>query len=161
MKARHSLLLVGLLPALALAAGEHGGGHGAGQMQGMTHVNAAGRPGDPAKVTRTIEVMMSDTMRFTPSEIKVKSGETIRFFVKNGGKIPHEMVIGSIEELKEHAEEMRSKPATKHADPSSITLEPGKRGGILWQFDKPGSFTFACLIPGHFEAGMAGKVDVM
>lgn len=161
MKARHSLLLIGLLPALALAAGEHGGGHGAGQMQGMTHVNAAGRPGDPAKVTRTIEVTMNDTMRFIPGEIKVKAGETIRFFVKNSGKIAHEMLIGSMEELKHHAAEMRSKPAMKHADPSSITLEPGKRGGIVWQFDQPGSFSYGCMIPGHFEAGMVGKVDVM
>ncbi len=166
------LLLTATLaaPLMALAAGEHSGGHGKGMadmhkgMQGGGvmggHESAAGKPGDPAKVTRTVPVEMDDNMRFTPSEVSVKAGETIRFFVVNKGKIPHEMVIGSTAELDEHAEMMRKMPGMKHAEPNQINLEPGKRGGIVWTFDKAGSFAFACLVPGHKEAGMVGKIAV-
>lgn len=157
-------------PLMALAAGEHSGGHGSAMgdmhkgMQGGAamggHESAAGKPGDPAKVTRTVPVEMDDNMRFTPSEISVKAGETIRFFVVNKGKLPHEMVVGSIAELEEHAEMMRKMPGMKHAEPNQITLDPGKRGGIVWNFDKAGTFAFACLVPGHKEAGMVGKIAV-
>ena len=167
MKKAVSIFLIGIFPVLAFAAGEHTGGHaagqmhsGAGQMGSAAHDGNAGRPGDPAKVSRTIGVSMSDTMRFTPSEIKVKKGETIRFFIQNEGKLPHEMVIGTMAELKTHAAAMRSMPTMKHAEPNMITLNPGQRGGIVWQFDKPGTVDFACLVPGHLEAGMVGKVEV-
>jgi uncharacterized cupredoxin-like copper-binding protein len=111
-------------------------------------------------VDRTIEVTLDDAMRFTPDNISVKAGETVRFFVRNAGKIPHEMVIGSLDELKAHAEMMRKMPGMEHAEPNMITLKAGQRGGIVWQFDKSGSVDFACLIPGHMEAGMMGKVMV-
>ncbi|MCW5631965.1 MAG: cupredoxin family protein [Rubrivivax sp.] len=167
-------LLAGLAaPALAFAAGEHAsGGHGGGHgnmMGGMhedkpggmaAHGSAAGKPGDPAKVSRTVPVEMNDNMRFTPAEITVKAGETIRFFVVNKGKIPHEMVIGTATELDEHAEMMRKMPGMKHAEPNQINLAPGQRGGIVWTFDKAGTFAFACLVPGHKEAGMVGKFTV-
>lgn len=155
MKKSLSILLWGVWSGLALAGGEHAGGHDA---RGRGH--ATGQAGDPAKVSRTIEVTMSDDMRFTPNEIKVKEGETIRFFVKNVGKIPHEMVIGSLNELKEHAEMMRKMPGMQHAEPNMITLAPGQRGGIVWQFNQAGAIDFACLVPGHMEAGMVGKIEV-
>lgn len=138
------------LPVLALASGNHEGGHGIGY----------GRAGDAAKVSRTILVNMDDAMRFTPSQITVKAGETIRFFVKNSGQLPHEMVIGPMAALKEHAESMRQMPSMKHAEPNMIALKPGQRGGIIWQFSQAGNVDFACLIPGHMEAGMAGKIQV-
>ena len=31
---------------------------------------------------------------------------------------------------------------------------------LLWKFTKTGEFYFACLVPGHFEAGMHGKIVV-
>ena len=124
------------------------------------HASMAGKPGDAAKVSRTIDVGMDDSMRFTPSEISVKAGETVRFFIKNTGKIKHEMVICTLDELKEHAEMMRNMPAMQHTDPNMIALEPGQRGGLVWQFDQAGTVDFACLVPGHMEAGMAGKIQV-
>ena len=171
MKKTLAILILGTLPALALASGDHAGGHnmdGHMMMQGHdmsgmrmdAHDSMAGRPGDPAKVSRTIEVTLDDSMRFTPDKIDVKAGETIRFFVRNAGKIQHEMVLGTLDELKEHAEMMKKMPGMQHAEPNMITLKPGQRGGIVWQFDKPGKVDFACLVPGHMEAGMVGKVMV-
>jgi uncharacterized cupredoxin-like copper-binding protein len=122
------------------------------------HATALGKPGDPQKVSRTIEVDMTDAMRFKPATIKVKRGETIRFLVRNTGKVKHEMVLGTIKELKEHAELMRKFPEMEHADPNQVSVEPGKTGELIWQFTRAGTFDFACLQPGHFEAGMVGKI---
>lgn len=163
------LLVAGAFPVLALAGGDHAGGHEMkghdmsamhGAMSKDEHAAMVGKPGDPAKVDRTVEVGMGDDMRFTPSSIDVKVGETIRFFVKNNGKIEHEMVLGSLDELKKHAEMMRSMPNMQHDEPNMIKLKPGQRGGIVWQFTKAATVDFACTVPGHLEAGMVGKVSV-
>ncbi|PLC54278.1 hypothetical protein CR155_09210 [Pollutimonas nitritireducens] len=168
MKTFLSIVALSLLPTLASAAGSHAGGRAAPvhgmpghDMSTMSKApSPTGQPGDPAKVARTIELTMDDTMRFTPGEIQVGAGETVRFFIKNTGKIPHEMVIGSIAELQAHAADMRKMPGMQHAEPNMITLAPGKIGGLVWQFDQAGTVDFACLIPGHMEAGMVGKVKV-
>ena len=127
---------------------------------GNGHASSLGKPGDPKKVTRTIDIGMNDAMRFVPADISVKSGETIRFLVKNEGKIKHEMVLGSAKELKEHAALMRKFPEMEHADANQVVVEPGKTGEMIWQFTRAGKVDFACLQPGHYEAGMAGKVKV-
>lgn len=124
------------------------------------HAAAYGKPGDPAKISRTVEVVMNDAMRFTPSSIAVKRGETIRFVVRNDGKLKHEMVLGNTKELKEHAALMQKFPEMEHADPTQVSVEPGKAGEMVWQFTKAGKFDFACLQPGHFEAGMKGSIHV-
>lgn len=148
MKKLFAMALFAALSIPAHAAGEHAGGH------------AFGRPGDPAKVSRTIEVAMSDDMRFAPSTIRVKAGETVRFFLRNRGKLPHEFVLGSQAELAAHAAEMRSQPHMQHHDPNMATVAPGRMGGLIWQFDRPGTYDFACLVPGHLEAGMVGRIEV-
>lgn len=124
------------------------------------HASAMGKPGDATKVTRTIAVDMTDNMRFSPAKIAVKKGETIKFVVKNSGRIKHEMVLGSVKELNEHAAMMKKMPGMEHADKNMVVVEPGKTGEIVWQFSKAGKFDFVCLQPGHFEAGMKGKIAV-
>lgn len=142
-----------LIATTAFANGDHGSGH---------HDNEAaiGQPGNAAQVTRTITVDMSDAMRFTPANITVKQGETIKFIAKNSGKIKHEMVLGSEKELKEHYELMKKFPAMEHADENMVTVQPGSSGEIIWQFTKAGKVNFACLQPGHYDAGMKGAVTV-
>jgi uncharacterized cupredoxin-like copper-binding protein len=168
MKKTLSIVFLSVLPAFTFATGNHGGGHGAPahgmpghDMSAVSNApSSSGQPGDPAKVTRTIELTMHDTMRFTPEEIQVRSGETVRFVIKNTGNIPHEMVIGSVADLRAHAAEMQKMPGMLHAEPNMITLGPGTIGDLVWQFEEPGTVDFACLIPGHMEAGMVGKVTV-
>lgn len=121
---------------------------------------AFGREGDPKKVTRTIKLDMNDNMRFTPADITVKKGETVKFVAANKGQVLHEMVLGTAEDLKKHAELMKKNPGMEHADANMTHVKPGTTGEIVWQFNKAGDFQFACLIPGHFEAGMLGKVTV-
>lgn len=122
--------------------------------------HAFGKQGDLRKVTRTIRVDMTDTMRFGPAEITVKEGETIKFVVANKGKVMHEMVIGTMEELKAHGELMKKHPGMEHDEPYMSHVSPGKKEEMAWQFTKAGEFYYACLIPGHFEAGMVGKIKV-
>lgn len=119
-----------------------------------------GQEGDPGKVTRTIQVDMADSMRFTPADLTVKRGETVRFIVHNGGNVLHEMVLGTREALAAHAALMKKFPEMEHADPNMAHVKPGKSGDIVWQFTRTGEFQFACLQPGHFEAGMVGRLTV-
>lgn len=121
---------------------------------------AFGREGNPARATRTIRVEMADTMRFTPTELTVKRGETVRIVATNKGQVLHEMVLGTPDELRKHAEMMKKHPGMEHDEAHIAHVKPGASGEIVWQFTKAGQFQFACLIPGHFEAGMVGKVRV-
>ncbi|HEY2256702.1 MAG TPA: cupredoxin family protein [Variovorax sp.] len=127
---------------------------------GKVEETAFGREGNPSQVTRTLQVGMSDAMRFTPENLTVQRGETIRFVLRNDGKLLHEMVLGTREALKAHAEMMKKFPEMEHADANMAHVKPGAEGDIVWQFSKAGDFQFACLQPGHFEAGMLGKVTV-
>lgn len=125
-----------------------------------TEEHAFGKQGNPKKATRAITIDMSDTMRFGPAAITVKEGETIKFIVANKGKMMHEMVIGTMNELKAHGELMKKHPGMEHDEPYMAHVSPGKKEEMLWQFTKAGEFYYACLIPGHFDAGMIGKIKV-
>lgn len=141
-----------LLASTVFAAGNHAGGH--------SDSEAIGKPGKAANAKRTVSVDMLDTMRFKPDSITVKTGETIKFVIKNSGKVKHEMVLGTEKELKEHYELMKKNPEMEHADENQVTVQPGKTGEIIWQFTKTGKVNFACLQLGHFDAGMKGVVMV-
>lgn len=171
MKKPMPILILAVLPVMALASGDHAGGHRMEghpmmhdhDMPGMhkdTHASMAGRPGDPDKVSRTIEITMDDAMRFDPDRIQVQAGETVRLFVRNIGMLQHELVIGTMVELQEHAAMMRAMPDMQHDEPNMTAPGPGQVGGMVWRFDEPGTFDFACLVPGHLEAGMVGKIEV-
>ena len=135
----------------AQAAGDHAGGH---------DESSIGEPGKAANVSRTVQVDMSDSMRYTPSSIAARQGETIRFVIKNSGKVKHELVLGTEKELKEHYEVMKKFPEMEHADANMVTVAPGKTGEVIWRFTKAGKIDFACLQPGHYDAGMKGLVSV-
>ncbi|MDB5885542.1 MAG: blue (type 1) copper domain protein [Polaromonas sp.] len=153
MKSRKLLIAIPaiFLVTSAMAAGNHAGGH---------DNQAIGKPGMAAKVTRTVSIDMKDDMRFHASDITAKQGETIRFLVKNSGQLKHEMVLGTAKELKDHYEVMKKHPEMEHADANMATVAPGKTGEIIWHFTRAGKVDFACLQPGHYDAGMKGLVNV-
>ena len=125
-----------------------------------TEEKAFGREGDPKKASHTVKIDMSDKLRFTPASLTVKQGETVKFVVKNNGKLMHEMVLGTMQELKEHAAMMLKHPTMEHDEPYMAHVAPGKTETMVWQFTKAGEFYFGCLVPGHFEGGMVGKLSV-
>lgn len=118
-----------------------------------------GIAGDAKSVTRTIAIRMKE-MRFSPEKIDVKQGETIRFVIRNEGQLLHELVIGTKKELDEHAAMMVKFPTMEHDEPYMSHVSSGKTGEIIWTFNRPGNFDFACLIAGHYQAGMVGKITV-
>jgi uncharacterized cupredoxin-like copper-binding protein/Cu/Ag efflux protein CusF len=144
------LALSASLPPV-LASGTHAGGH---------DESAIGEPGKATNVTRSVQIDMSDAMRFSPASIAAKQDETIRFVVTNSGKLKHELVLGTDKALKAHNEVMKKHPEMEHADPNMVTVAPGQTGELVWRFTKAGKVDFACLQPGHYEAGMKGLVRV-
>ena len=148
---------MGAMGGMGAMSHDHGasGGH-----DHASENSSVGQPGIAAKVNRTIRVRMTDNMRFNPSSIQVKQGETIHFVVKNLGKTKHEMVLGTDQELQEHYKQMMKFPEMEHAEPNMVTLGAGQTGEIIWQFTKSGKVQFACLQPGHYDAGMKGSISV-
>ena len=125
------------------------------------HAAALGAPGSPKAPARTITVTMNDDMRFTPRRLMVRPGETVKLVAKSAGKLKHELVLGTAQELAEHAELMQKFPEMEHDDPNAVSVEPGETGSLLWEFtSKAGAYDFGCLVPGHYEAGMLGKILV-
>jgi uncharacterized cupredoxin-like copper-binding protein len=139
---------------------------GFGTHRALAHtgqVFAAGEPGDPKKRYRTIEITMregSGQMSYEPNRVEVKRGEQIMFVLLNSGELPHEFLLDSLENNAKHKVEMEKNPEMEHDDPNGKRVEPKKDAKVLWRFTKVGTFEFACLIPGHYEAGMKGVVIV-
>ncbi|MCK1792319.1 cupredoxin domain-containing protein [Pseudomonas violetae] len=138
-----------------------------------------GQPAPAAKATRSIEVVMGD-MSFNPKAIDIKAGETVRFVLVNKGQLLHEFNLGDAAMHARHQQEMLEMQqsgmltptgmkamdhgamghAMKHDDPNSVLVEPGKTAELTWTFTQPTSLEFACNIPGHYQAGMVGKLTV-
>lgn len=164
MKTQSTFATICMAAALALATGAtwaHGDEH---KKPADAAVKKEQQPwgiaGEAKDARRTIRIAMTDDMRFTPSTIAVKEGETVRFVVQNKGKVLHEMVIGTRQALDEHAALMQKFPTMEHDEPHMAHVSAGKQGELVWKFNRAGDFDFACLIPGHYQAGMVGKIKV-
>ena len=153
-------LVLAFVSTAAFAHGTESHSKPAQQRAGPGEQKAFGIAGNPARVTRTIDVRMTDQMRFEPAVINVREGETIRFRNANVGKVMHEMVIGTRAALEQHATLMRKFPEMEHDEPHMVHVAAGRKGELIWHFNRSGEFEFACLIPGHFEAGMRGLINV-
>jgi uncharacterized cupredoxin-like copper-binding protein len=145
------------------------GGPGAAQHSHGSHVHgpqvtfSAGEPGNPKQRSRDVEIAMRETdgkMVFVPDRIEVRRNEQVRLVLKNDGVLDHEFMLATVEENAKHAESMQKNPEMGHDDPNGRRLKPNGKGEILWRFTKRGEFEFACLLPGHYQAGMFGKIVV-
>jgi len=125
---------------------------------------AIGKPGTRADADRMVKIVMRETsdgdMIFEPQRLKIKEGETVRFLVRNAGELEHEFVLDDHHGVMKHKALMEKFPEMEHDDPNSVRLDPGENGEVVWAFINAGSFEFACLIPGHYAAGMKGDISV-
>jgi len=138
-------------------------GHAPGEVHAHAGETAYGKPGDPKKPARVIQVVFREDegrMLFLPDTFRVRRGEQIRFLLRNNGAVDHEFVIGTVEENLKHMKEMEKNPDMEHDDPNAKRLKPRGAGEILWQFTRAGTFDVSCLIPGHRQAGMTGTIVV-
>ena len=156
-----SVVVAGLVATISTMSFAHGDeDHKKKMGQVKKEQKEWGIVGDAEAVKRTIAVKMADTMRFTPDKIAVRDGETVKFVVENQGKVMHEFVIRTKPELDEHAALMMKFPNMEHDEPYMAHVPPGKTGEIIWTFNRPGDFDFACLIAGHYQAGMHAAFTV-
>jgi uncharacterized cupredoxin-like copper-binding protein len=124
---------------------------------------SAGEPGDPKKPFRVVEITMQESngaMSYRPKALEVRRGEQIKFVITNAGLLAHEFILANTADNLKHAALMKKYPGMEHDDPNGKTVLPGAKAEVLWRFTKTGTFEFACLIPGHREAGMVGTVTV-
>lgn len=177
-----TLTLAAVQPAAAGGTGSHehkstqvsdtNGSHGH-----HTHSVDWGAPGEPGRVNRSIEVVMGDIF-FEPESIEANEGDTVRFVIRNTGKLVHEFNIGTHHMHQEHREEMARMMALgmmtateinhqkmahsdmQHDDANSVLLEPGQEAELIWHFAKAKQLQFACNVPGHYQAGMVGAISV-
>jgi uncharacterized cupredoxin-like copper-binding protein len=160
MKALHCILASALL-ALPAAAFAHGdAAHDTPAHAAAREQKPWGIAGEAGTVSRTITLDMTDDMRFTPRQLSIRRGETVRLSVANKGSILHEIVLGTPATLDEHARMMLKFPGMEHGEPYMAHVAPGKSGDLVWNFNRTGQFDFACLIPGHYQAGMRGTISV-
>jgi uncharacterized cupredoxin-like copper-binding protein len=161
MHKRTAAMVAAVLLAAAGSALAHGNAdHGKKAAAAKKEQKDWGIAGDAKAATRTIRVAMTDNMRFTPDRLDIRQGEVVRFVIRNNGRMLHEMVIGTKPELDAHAALMLKFPGMEHDEPYMAHVPPGKTAEMVWQFNRAGEFDFACLIAGHYQAGMVGKINV-
>lgn len=160
MQAIKTLLLLGAVTFAGTAPAHEGTAHGKETAAARKEQKAWGIAGDARAAKRTVQITMSDNMRFTPDTLTVRRGETLRLVFRNEGRQLHEFVLGTKHELDEHAALMQRFPNMEHDEPYMVHVQAGQTGEIVWTFNRAGEFDFACLIPGHHQAGMVGKVSV-
>ncbi|MBL8349688.1 MAG: cupredoxin family protein [Burkholderiaceae bacterium] len=154
--------LAAVMVAVSTLAAAHGdAAHGGKPAATRKEQQDWGIAGDARAVRRTIEVGMSDDVRFRPDHIEVRQGDTVRFVVRNRGRAMHEFVVGTKQALDEHAALMQKFPDMEHDEPYMAHVPPGRTGEIVWTFNRVGGFGFACLIAGHYQAGMVGRIEVV
>lgn len=161
MKNIIAAVLVASLPVLSTSIFAHGDTHDKKKaVMVKKEQKAWGIAGDAKAAKRTIRISMTDKMRFVPDAFSVNEGETVRIVLRNEGKMLHEMVIGTRAELDAHAALMLKFPDMEHEEPYMAHVPAGKTGEIVWTFNRTGDFDFACLIAGHYPAGMKGAIRV-
>ena len=117
-----------------------------------------GAPGT-SDAPRTIEIAMTDQLRFDPDRVTVADGETIRFVVTNPTAIDHEFVIGDEHEQAEHGDEMMAN-GMMHDEANAIAVAPGETEELVYTFTEAGDFLMGCHVDGHYEVGMVGHIVV-
>jgi len=160
---RHALTSLVVL-VLGTMAAQIGFSHGPEQRESAktaaSQATGFGGPGDAKDVSRVVELSLRDSMRIEPNRLNARQGETLRLRIRNTGAVAHEFVLGTQAEIIEHRDMMRTMPAMMHDDANAVSVAPGGTAELIWRFSKPGTFLYACLVPGHWEAGMQGTVIV-
>lgn len=130
---------------------------------------------DEGNVDRVIRIEASEMM-FGPEALAIAPGETVKFEILNTGALEHEFVIGDRAAQEEHRRMMREMEGHGghggHGDHDmaegehgghmpAVTIAPGETATLVWTAPgATGQLEYACNIPGHYEAGMVGKIDL-
>lgn len=109
----------------------------------------------PEPVTVVVEIEHS---RFVAPPLSVAEGTPVRFVVVNRDPINHELIVGPAQVHDRH----RDGTERRHrAVPGEVSVPALQRGVTTYTFDDPGAVEFACHLPGHYDYGMRGDVEVV
>jgi uncharacterized cupredoxin-like copper-binding protein len=152
-------IVVASLLSATVWAGQDPAGHSHGHGESFS----AGEPADPGQPSKIIQVTMGEQdgkMLFVPARLEIRKGEQVKFMLRNNRELDHEFVLANTAENREHAEAMKMHPDMAHADANGRRIAPKATSEMAWKLTKAGEFEYACLIPGHREAGMVGTIVV-
>ncbi|MDQ3690945.1 MAG: cupredoxin domain-containing protein [Chloroflexota bacterium] len=117
--------------------------------------------GAATNAVRTVEVTMTDDLRYDPAGLSVNAGETVRFVVRNAGANVHEFLIGTADQQAVFAEEMADGHGGGHAADAGVSVEPGATAEFTYSFTADDrDLLIGCHQPGHYEGGMVAPVAV-
>ncbi len=112
------------------------------------------RPREAQERTVILDVRHS---RFSPDEIRVRPGTTVRFVVRNTDPIAHELIVGDegVQDRHERGTEAH------HGDvPGEVSVAAGGTATTTYTFSRAGRVLLGCHLPGHWDYGMRGVVEV-
>ncbi len=112
----------------------------------------------PAGVDRAVDVELSD-FAITADDLEFLPGETVQFNVSNAGVVEHEFRLSNQDRVDETRESTDVATIADESEPEDaiLLLAGGESGTMTFTFpDNVEDYTMAvCLVPGHYEAGMA------
>ncbi len=94
---------------------------------------------------------------FRPERIEVAEGTTVTFVITNGDPIPHEFILGDRVVQNVHERGTEAHHGTK---PGEVSIPPGETATTTYTFTEPGRLIMGCHLPGHYDYGMRGAVEV-
>jgi len=105
----------------------------------------------------TVEVGI-DQSTFDLGTLRVREGTLVELVVHNRDPIDHELVVGTAEVHRRHAEgdEGRHPPV-----PGEVSVGPLDTAKTFYEFTEAGSVVYACHLPGHVAYGMQGTIEVV
>jgi uncharacterized cupredoxin-like copper-binding protein len=105
----------------------------------------------------TVEIDVANSV-FSPERLTVVAGTRVRFVLVNGDPINHELIVGPPEV---HARHASGHEAQHPSVPGEVSVGPNRTAMTTYRFDTPGTVEFACHMPGHYDYGMRGFVEVV
>jgi len=168
-KAQHRWLWLALAIALTMSALVVVSACGSGEEE-----VAATPAGTPPAAAEVIQIKMGE-MFFHPDAIALKEGQPVQIELVNDGIVEHEFMVGRearpapggyAQDLFQGVDVQftgeKAKLEREEGHGTEVMVGPGGRGVITFTVPKgmAGEWEMGCFVPGHYEAGMKGKLIV-
>jgi uncharacterized cupredoxin-like copper-binding protein len=111
-------------------------------------------PDAPSNQTVDVTIRFS---RFQPEHFEFPSGTRVTFVVTNKDPIDHEFLIGDERTQRIHEE---GTEAHHGAKPGEISIPAEGTRSTTYTFAEPGTLLIGCHLPGHYDYGMKGDIEV-
>lgn len=112
--------------------------------------------GQAGPETSKIEIVI-ERSAFRPAFLEVQAGTTVTFVVRNEDPIDHELIIGDARVQARHEKGTERHHGSK---PGEISIPGGAERSTTYTFREPGRLLFGCHLPGHYDYGMKGTIEI-